>query len=134
MMQPPGDGNWLGRVIFRWNAHGSNGIYIHDTPFQERFNRVRRAMSHGCVNLEGAVALAREILSLDGALTEAEFDAVLETERTRRVSLKSPIPAFLEYVTVKSAGQGRLGFLPDVYGWNRTKRSVATVADARASR
>ena len=91
-------------------------------------------MSHGCVNLEGAVALAREILRLDGALTEDEFDAVLATERTRRVPLKSPIPAFLEYVTVKSAGQGRLGFLPDVYGWNRSKPRGVTVADARVLR
>jgi hypothetical protein len=128
MMQPPGDGNWLGRVIFRWDARGANGIYIHDTPFQARFNRSRRAMSHGCVNLEGAVALARDILSLDGTLTEDEFDKVLASERSRRVHLKSPIPAFLEYVTVQSAGQGRLAFLPDVYGWNRGKRTSVTVA------
>ena len=114
---PPGPDNWLGRVIFRWRGGGN--IYIHDTPFKERFAAVRRVFSHGCVNLEGAVDLGRELVIADGAATAEEYDRKLESMKTVWIDLKTPVPAFLEYVTAVPDEQGRVAFKPDLYGHDR---------------
>ena len=55
-------------------------------------------------------------------LTEEEFDAHIASGQTRRVSLREPLPAFLEYVTVRADSNGRMVFLPDIYDydpWNQ---------------
>ena len=114
---PAGPDNWLGRVIFRWKGGGN--IYIHDTPFKERFESVRRVFSHGCVNLEGAVDLARELVVRDGAATAEEFDRKLDSLKTGWIDLRTPVPAFLEYVTVVVDEQGRVGWKPDLYGHDK---------------
>lgn len=114
LVQPPRPDNWLGQVIFRWTGPGL--IYIHDTPFRERFDQPTRCYSHGCVHAESAEELARTLIVEDGALTPGEFDTKLASGTTQRVRLKHPMPAYIEYVTVKVDEQGRIGFLPDVYG------------------
>lgn len=114
---PAGPDNWLGRVIFRWKGGGN--IYIHDTPFKERFQAVRRVFSHGCVNLEGALDLGRELVVGDGALTAEEYDRKLNAMKTVWIDLATPFPAFLEYVTVVPDESGRLAFKPDLYGHDR---------------
>lgn len=114
---PAGPDNWLGRVIFRWKGGGN--IYIHDTPFKERFSAIRRVFSHGCVNLEGAVDLGRELAVADGALTAEEYDRKLDSMKTVWIDLKTPVPAFLEYVTAVPDEQGRVAFKPDLYGHDR---------------
>lgn len=114
---PSGPDNWLGRVIFRWRGGGN--IYIHDTPFKERFQAVRRVFSHGCVNIEGAIDLGRELAVADGAVTAEEYDRKLNSMKTVWIDLATPFPAFLEYVTVVPDEQGRLAFKPDLYGHDK---------------
>lgn len=116
MIQPPGDDNWLGRVIFRWDRGGTESVFVHDSPFQERFDEPQRALSHGCVNLEGARALAMELAERNGNVSPAKFRRLFDTGKTQRIRLKKNLKTFLEYSTVVADGQGRLVFLPDVYG------------------
>lgn len=114
LMQPPRPDNWLGQVIFRWTGPGL--IFIHDTPFRERFDHPVRCYSHGCVHAESAEELARTLVVDDGALAPGDFDTRLISGATHRIRLKHPIPTYIEYVTVKIDDHGRIGFLPDVYG------------------
>jgi murein L,D-transpeptidase YcbB/YkuD len=115
LVQKPGEGNWLGRVIFRWDRGGTKSVFIHDSPFQERFERSARAMSHGCVNLEGARDLARKLAILRGGISAAGFDRLLKTGKTRRIPLRRSLTTVLEYTTVVPGPEGQLVFLPDVY-------------------
>jgi murein L,D-transpeptidase YcbB/YkuD len=123
---PPGPDNWLGRVIFRWRGGGN--IYIHDTPFKERFEAARRQFSHGCVNLERAVELGRDLVVTDGVATAEEYDARLASLKTTFFDLKTPVPAFLEYVTAVADEEGRVGFKPDIYGHDRAEGRHIQVA------
>ena len=115
LVQSPGEHNWLGRVIFRWNRGGTESIYIHDSPFQERFGLRNRALSHGCVNMEGARSFAREIARDFGGLHPDAFDRLFRTGKTRKIQLRRRLPVFIEYTTVVPAGEGRLAFLEDIY-------------------
>ena len=53
---PPGPQNPLGRMMF--DLDNDEFIYLHDTNEKTLFKREQRALSHGCVRVEQARALA----------------------------------------------------------------------------
>lgn len=54
--QEGGDGNALGRIIFRFDNNFS--VYLHDTSSREVFSRNSRDVSHGCIRVEYPFELA----------------------------------------------------------------------------
>ena len=55
--QPPGSGNALGIVKFRFpNKHD---VYMHDTPSKSLFNASARAFSHGCMRVRDPAEAGR---------------------------------------------------------------------------
>jgi murein L,D-transpeptidase YcbB/YkuD len=119
--QPPGPRNPLGRIKFVFpNRHS---IYLHDTPAREIFRRSARAVSHGCIRVEKAGALALWALGgahdQDGGWDGRRLDAAISTGETRWVRLPRPLPVFLLYWTAFPAEEpdaGPLHFRADLYG------------------
>ena len=112
-VQRPGPNNALGRVKFMFpNEHH---VYLHDTPSVDLFDRDSRAFSSGCIRVENPLELAERLLG--DKWDRARIDAVLAAGRTEQtVFLDDPITVLLLYWTTEVDDQGRVFFLPDVYG------------------
>ena len=116
LQQRAGPKSALGVVKFDFN--NSYGVYMHDTPVKAAFARDVRNLSHGCVRLERAVDMARQVLS-DGPGAE-RIDPILLGGETTRVALTRPLAVYLFYWTVFVDGTAKLNFRPDVYDWDAT--------------
>jgi murein L,D-transpeptidase YcbB/YkuD len=114
LRQRPGPWNALGRVKFVMpNPHD---VYLHDTPARTLFARSRRDFSHGCIRLEDPAGLAAFVLQGRPEPPQALIDAALASDRNRVVPTAAPIPVLIFYATVIADAEGRLSFLPDLYG------------------
>ncbi|MCR5876282.1 L,D-transpeptidase family protein [Phenylobacterium sp. J426] len=106
--QRPGPKNMMGKV--KLMLPNPLGIYLHDTPHKGDFAKSQRLASSGCVRLEDAMKLARELVGEEVAET-----AVSEGGEERRVDLGEPVPVFITYFTAMPTDEGFV-FRPDVYG------------------
>jgi murein L,D-transpeptidase YcbB/YkuD len=90
-------------------------VYLHDTPSKSFFKQTSRTFSHGCVRVEKPFELAA--LALDDPAWSAEaLHALTATEETKTILLQRPLPVLILYWTAAVADDGRVNFLPDVYG------------------
>ncbi len=105
---PPGPQNPLGRMMF--DLDNDEFIYLHDTNEKALFNRPQRALSHGCVRVEQARALAA--WSLD--VSEQEIDAMI-ARGTHSMPLPEVIPVALAYYPRFPDERGHLSSHPDIY-------------------
>jgi murein L,D-transpeptidase YcbB/YkuD len=114
LIQLPGPNNALGRVRFDFpNAYA---VYMHDTPNKYLFQRARRDLSHGCIRVEKAHELARELLADDQNPAASKIEAYLATNRETFLRLHEPVPIIIEYVPVVVNPKGDLVFCGDPYG------------------
>ena len=107
LMQAPGEKNALGRLKF--DLDNPFGIYLHDTNHRELFGKGFRALSSGCVRVEGFRELAAWMLGN----TPAELDRALRDRRTRRLDVER-IPVFTVYWQAEPRGD-KVVFYPDIY-------------------
>jgi murein L,D-transpeptidase YcbB/YkuD len=113
VVQPAGPRNALGRVkLMLPNPHH---VYLHDTPQKSYFEETRRTFSHGCVRVQNPFELAALALDDPAWTTQALLDAAA-TGKTRTIVLRKPLPVLILYWTAAVGGDGRVSFLPDVYG------------------
>lgn len=143
--QAGGEGNSLGRIVFRFKNNFS--VFLHDTSNPGAFQRDSRAISHGCVRVSRPFDLAQFVLDepdewlLDririamGLQPESErgMDYVRQhTEDEDRnkligyVPVKPRVPLYIIYYTLWPDQDGILQTWPDVYGydeviWNHLK-------------
>jgi murein L,D-transpeptidase YcbB/YkuD len=136
LIQKPGPESALGLVKFDFD--NPYAVYLHDTPSKAAFLRAQRAVSHGCVRLQHAVAFAKVLLSNQPGWSAAKVDEVLASGETTHVKLGRKVPVRLMYLTA-FPDRGRIAFRPDVYGWdqqlvtllNRPGGAVMASADAK---
>ena len=112
--QRPGASNPLGAVKFV--IPNDSNVFLHDTPNKELFSAARRDFSHGCIRLQHARALAIWVTRGLPGWTEDSVDVALAGPASRRVTLPRTIPVFVEYNVALATADGRVWFLPDVYG------------------
>lgn len=151
VVQEGGEGNSLGRIIFRFDNDFS--IYLHDTSSRAFFANDNRGVSHGCVRVEKPYELAvfmlqkkdqktmdriRYSMTADvsglghGAFRDAgkPEEAVPDTLNRRmligRVAVTPQVPVFITYHTIVSDRQGRLQQYRDVYGYDRVINQCLT--------
>ena len=106
--------NALGNIVFRFANPYS--VYIHDTPLRQLFDRPKRALSHGCIRLEHPMQLAAYLLSRENNLARLPTeDECARSPRSRDIRLRRPLALHVRYATC-IAENGRLRFLPDIYG------------------
>ena len=119
---PPGPQNPLGRVLF--DLENDEFIYLHDTNERALFNRAQRALSHGCIRVEQARALAAWALGV----SEQEIDAMIARGTTYSVPLSEAIPVSLAYYTQFPDEAGQVVSYPDIYGTRQAKAPIAPEA------
>jgi murein L,D-transpeptidase YcbB/YkuD len=112
LRQQPGPNNSLGRLKIMFpNEHM---VYLHDTPSRDLFRRSERTFSSGCIRVEEVLELA-ELLLDDPAWDQAAIANIIGEGKTRRVSLRQPMPIYLVYWTVQVQDDGAVHFKRDPY-------------------
>ncbi len=115
IFQPPGEGNALGRVKFRFpNKHD---VYLHDTPSKGLFANASRAYSHGCVRVRDPLKLAEVLLGNDRNMSRDEIDRLANKgPENNELKLAAPVPIHLTYFTAWVDDDGKLQTAADIYG------------------
>lgn len=110
--QQPGPANALGRMkLIMPNPYS---VFLHDTPGREAFKAEKRALSHGCIRVDGAVGFAANLLG--DALSETDLNGILAAWTTREIAFEKPLPVYIGYFTAFAGEDGRLALFEDIYG------------------
>jgi murein L,D-transpeptidase YcbB/YkuD len=115
IQQDPGPLNSMG--ILKFPFQNPEDIYLHDTPDHAKFSLSNRNLSNGCVRVEDAKRLGRWLLGHDPVSPGSEAEL--------RVQLPQPTRIYLTYITAE-VKDGKLSYLPDLYGWDRTPPQFAS--------
>ncbi|MBD8892803.1 L,D-transpeptidase family protein [Labrenzia suaedae] len=117
LRQDPGKSNALGRIKFMFP--NKFNIYIHDTPSKSLFSQSERFFSHGCIRVSDPFGLA-EVLLGDQGYTLDQLDALRDSGERKVITLKTPIPVHLTYLTAWMNKDGSTHFRKDIYGRDET--------------
>lgn len=135
VVQEGGEGNSLGRIVFRFNNNFS--IFIHDTSSKWAFDRDNRGVSHGCIRVQKPFELAVFLLgnknktvidkihySMQADLTKPKDDEApkpkLDPQRlVNSVKVNPHIPLFIAYYTVYPDNKGKMYTYDDIYGYDK---------------
>ncbi|MEO1749213.1 MAG: L,D-transpeptidase family protein, partial [Pseudomonadota bacterium] len=90
-------------------------VYLHDTPSRQLFARTGRAFSSGCIRVNKPLDFAAILFGMDQNMSRARVDSIIDTKRTTRVNLETPVPVHLAYFTVWVNESGVPSFFADVY-------------------
>jgi murein L,D-transpeptidase YcbB/YkuD len=108
MRQNPGPANSMGKMKFMFP--NKQGIWLHDTPVQERIDDPARLQSGGCVRLEDAARLQRWIF---GRTLKPKGNAP-----EQKVEVPGEMPIYLTYLTAVPSGT-QIVYFDDFYGRDR---------------
>jgi murein L,D-transpeptidase YcbB/YkuD len=121
--EKPGPKNSLGLVKFIFP--NQYDIYLHSTPAVELFERSRRDFSHGCIRVQKPADLAAWVLEGQG---DWDLDKVQDAMNTgpdnHTVSLKTPLPIVIFYLTAIVDEDGQAHFFDDIYGYDASMQTV----------
>jgi murein L,D-transpeptidase YcbB/YkuD len=117
LRQIPGPWNALGRIKLEMPNRFNS--YLHDTNSPALFARPNRHLSHGCMRVEQIKRLASFVLTGDSTAAAAKLEAGIAGGTTQRLSTRKPTPVYVGYWTALPDENGAVGFVADVYGWDR---------------
>lgn len=135
LRQEKGEGNSLGRMIFRFPNEFA--VYLHDTNNPSAFNRTVRAVSHGCIRVSKPLELALFLMDDPDDLTIDKLRIAIgkspqsekgrkylednpDTEGMKVYTYKNAIPVYLDYYTLwpEPLG-GEITAHADHYGYDK---------------
>ena len=108
MRQNPGPANSMGKMKFMFP--NKQGIWLHDTPVQEKIDDPARLQSGGCVRLEDAARLQRWIF---GKTLKPKGNAA-----EQKIEVPGEMPIYLTYLTAVPSGT-QIVYFDDFYGRDR---------------
>lgn len=112
LRQVAGSSNPLGRVVVRFP--NNDMIYLHDTPAKGLFQRDQRALSSGCVRVEGVTEFAQLLLQDSGS--RYQLSTLFSSGGSdRNINLPTRIPVALHYLTAWPDSEGDVVFRDDIY-------------------
>lgn len=135
VIQEGGEGNSLGRVVFRFNNNFS--IFIHDTSSKWAFDRGSRSVSHGCIRVQKPFELAvflldkkdKTLIDKINYSMQADLSKPKEGEQKRTrvdyrrlvnsVKVNPNVPLFITYYTLYPDVTGKMQTYADVYGYDK---------------
>ncbi|MFZ5617238.1 MAG: L,D-transpeptidase family protein [Pseudomonadota bacterium] len=113
--QKPGPHNALGAVkLLMANPYG---VFLHDTPNKDAFDRDARALSHGCIRVDGALEFAGDLLGPDW--TAEMIAEIIATDETVTAEFEKPLPIYIAYFTAAANEAGEVARHPDIYGLDK---------------
>jgi L,D-transpeptidase YcbB len=122
--EKPGPKNSLGLVKFIFP--NQYDIYLHSTPAVSLFEQTRRDFSHGCIRVQKPADLAAWVLQGQGG--DWDLDKVEEAMNSgadnRTVSLKTPLPIDIFYLTAIVVDNDEVHFFDDIYGYDSEMQQV----------
>lgn len=127
VVQQPGDNNSLGRM--KLDMPNEHAIFLHDTPSKAAFNQPVRALSHGCIRVQGATELAMTMGILGAGMTPDDAVAAHNSREYTKVPMTKTFPVYITYFTVARDVDGMLRSFNDVYG--RDAPVIASLAKPR---
>jgi murein L,D-transpeptidase YcbB/YkuD len=104
--------------ILKFPFPNPQDIYLHDTPNKDLFAKAQRNLSNGCVRVEDAKRLGRWLLLGQDPVSPG-------SEAEIRVQTPKGVPIYLTYITAQ-VRDGKLTYLPDVYGWDSAPPQFAS--------
>lgn len=135
VVQKGGEGNSLGRIVFRFR--NNMAIYLHDTSTKAFFKRERRGVSHGCVRVQKPFEFAEYLLDTDDEWLldklRISMDMEPETDKgkefieenegddlklVKRLNVEPQVPLFIIYYTIYPNEHDELTTYPDVYEYD----------------
>lgn len=122
--QLSGPQNMMGKMKFGFV--NDYGIFLHDTPHKDLFNKAKRNLSLGCVRVEHPQQLAEWLL---GHEPQAPSD---DSEQNVRIGDKG-VPIYISYLTARPDG-GKLAFADDVYKLDGAPGGAQPIAAATAAK
>ena len=135
VIQEGGEGNSLGRVVFRFNNNFS--IFIHDTSSKWAFDRGSRSVSHGCIRVQKPFEMAvflldkkdKTLIDKINYSMQADLSKPKEGEEKRTrvdyrrlvnsVKVNPNVPLFITYYTLYPDVTGKMQTYADVYGYDK---------------
>ena len=125
IVQQGGNGNSLGRIIFRFDNKFS--VYLHHTNTPWAFSASDRALSHGCIRVERPYDLACFLHPQDENLHEkirysitCDLSNPDSTMLIRSVKIDPEIPVYIFYYTLFIPPRSEeLVELDDIYGYDK---------------
>ena len=122
--EKPGPKNSLGLVKFMFP--NQYDIYLHSTPAVSLFERTRRDFSHGCIRVQKPVDLAVWVLQSQGGEWDTEkVEAAMNSgPDNKTVSLKTPLPIVIFYLSATVGEEGQVNFFDDIYGYDAEMQKV----------
>jgi L,D-transpeptidase YcbB len=127
VVQEYGPGNSLGAM--KLDMPNPHAIFLHDTPAKALFNKPVRALSHGCIRTDRATEFAILMSILQAGTDHREAADIFKRGLNDRIPFTDQVPVFVNYFTMASSGDGKLGAFPDVYG--RDAPVIASFAKPR---
>ena len=117
--QDPGPSNALGLV--RFDMPNEHGVYMHDTPVKELFDRPVRAFSAGCVRVHEVLSLVEWVARYEpGWNSPGRAQDLLASGSPSDLNLSRSIPVYFAYITAWSEPDGTIQFRPDIYARDGT--------------
>src|SRR5271156_3422029 len=122
--EKPGPKNSLGLVKFIFP--NQYDIYLHSPPAVSLFEQTRRDFSHGCIRVQKPADLAAWVLQGQGGDWDlAKVQAAMNSgPDNRTVSLKTPLPIVIFYLTARVDEDGKTYFFDDIYGYDASMQKV----------
>ena len=109
--QATGPRNALG--VLKFNLENPFSIFLHSNGWQGVFKKNSRFLSHGCIQLEKPLELAKELLP--EKIDIQELKSGKKNTKSKTIALTHKIPVFIIYMPVIVNGT-KITFLKDVYG------------------
>ncbi len=120
VVQQPGPTNSLG--LMKLDMPNEHAIFLHDTPSRNLFAQENRALSHGCIRVEGARELAMTMSMLGNASSRDEIPAIQEevsqitaSGEYTRYPMEKQWPVYITYFTMGTDVDGQMRSFTDVY-------------------
>ena len=120
VVQQPGPTNSLG--LMKLDMPNEHAIFLHDTPSRHLFSQDNRALSHGCIRVQGARELAMTMSMLGNATSREDIPAIQEevSEITlsgeyTRYPMAKQWPVYITYFTMASDVDGEMKAFKDIY-------------------
>jgi murein L,D-transpeptidase YcbB/YkuD len=125
--QLSGPYNMMGKMKFGFD--NDYGIFLHDTPHKDLFDKARRNLSLGCVRVEHPQELAQWLLGHEPPLPgdDSEQNVLIG---------KRGVPIYISYLTARP-DDGKIAFADDVYKLDRDGgggKAAMTAVPASAKR